>query len=422
VALLTGVLAYTPPTRLEASAAWSDEQDGWIVTLDSSTPLRQYHAFFFDTRGRLVDRFSHRSKQPASRRQQFVVPGNSGQRRIVQIIGIDRWGARLEPVHLSLFPEEDTTNQRKFELQIEHLDNGIIFQVSSDYYLPVSPEILLRTGEGIQRYPTRMVSPVDFVSPTLCLARVVGLKEVIIRVNLNPAYEVRFPVAGAVIAPAERGRLADPSGNTLLEFHPETFYDSTFVWFSPADVSPPDGSRFVMLPVKVGPFTRPFKEPMGLQMLVPTTRLLPDHAGIFYLDQKTGWEFMTPAGPTDPDNLIETRTYRALTTSAEVFALLEETEPPLIELKAPGNGATYRRRDLRRIHFNVEDRVAGIKDETAISLTLDRKPRIFEYNTFRKAVTYELPAPLQRGEHEIVITASDQLGNTATRTVTFYIR
>ncbi len=421
VAVLKGVLAYTPPTRLEAAAAWSDDENGWVITLDSSTPLRKYHLFFFDIRGRQVDQFSHHVKQPAGRQQRFVIPRTTGWRRIVQIVGVDRWGARLEPVHLSLISNKDITRQRKFTFQIEHLDNGVIFQVSSDYYLPLPPELLLRTGEGVQRYTTRMVSPVDFVSPTFYLSQLAGLEEVIIRVNLDPAYEVRLPVAGVVVPPAERRRLTDISGNIQLDFRPGTFYDSTFVWLSHSEAPPPDGARLVTLPVKAGPLTRPYKGPASLKMLAPTNRLLPDHAGIFYLDQRTGWEFMTPAGSASPDDLIETRAYRTLFTSGEVFALLEESEPPVIELLRPGDGATYRRGDLRRIRFNIEDRVAGIKDETAISLTLDGQPRIFEYNTFRKAVTYVLPALLQRGMHEMVIKATDQLGNTATRNVAFFI-
>jgi len=421
VAVLTGVLAYTPPTHLEAGAVWSDDENGWIVTLESSTTLREYHAFFYDARGRLVDQFSHRPKPATGKQQRFVVPKHPSQRCIIQIIGVDRWGAKLEPVHLSLMPAKDAARQRKFTLQIEHLDNGVALQVGSDYYLPTPPEILLRSDEGVERYHSRMVSPVDFLSPTFHIAQLAGLEEVIVRVNTSLAYEVRLPVTGLVIVPGERGRLADPSGNFLLEFHPRTCYDSTFVWLSQADASPPDGARFVLLPMKMGPVTRPFKGAMGLQIQVPGNRSLPDHAGIFYLDQKTGWEFMTPAGPSSRDKLIETRAFRTLATSGEVFALLEETEPPVIELKAPGEGATYRRRDLSRIRFNVEDRVAGIKDETAISLTLDGKTRIFEYNTYRKTVTYVLPTPLRRGEHEMVITATDQLGNTITRTITFFI-
>ena len=416
------VVAYTPPTHLEASAKWSPEENGWIVTLNSTAPLRSYHVFYFDVRGRQVDQFSHRILQPAGKRQRFVVPRKTGWRRIIQIIGVDRWGARLEPVHVSLIPTDDVTRRRRFSLLTEHLDNGVAFQVSSDYYLPIAPEVLLRTDQEVSRYRTRMVSPVDFVAPTLHLAQLQGLREVIIRVRLNPTYEVRLPVTSTVADSGSQGFLADPSGTFRFEFRPGTFYDSTYVWLSDAQVSLPDGAQWVVNPIEVGPITRPYQGPAGIRMQVPPNRLLPEHAGIFYLDREEGWEFLKPVGSTHPEELIRTRTYRAITTSGEVFALLEESDPPQIELREPEKGATYRRGDLRRLRFSIDDPVAGIKDETAITLALDGQPRIFEYNTHRKTVTYNLPAPLEQGDHEMIITAIDQLGNARADTIRFNIK
>ncbi len=421
VAVLRGTLAYTPPTRLTASSEWSDEENGWIVTLDSSAPLRQYHVFLFNIRGILTDQFSHRTDSLTSRQLQFVVPEGRGQRTILQIIGVDRWGARLEPVHLSLIPIDDVTLQRQFTLEIEHLDKGVVFQVSSDYYLPTPPEMLLRTSEGVHRYQTQMVSPVDFISPTFAVSQLIGLEEVIIRVDISPTYEVRLPVTGVVVPPDEHRQLANSSGSFQMEFPPGTFYDSTFVWLSHSSISPPSGAWFVTPLVKVGPYSIPYKGSAGIRMLAPANSPLPEHAGIFYLDQRNGWEFMTPAGSTLLENLIRTRTYRTLTTSGEVFALLEETDPPVIELQIPGDGGTYFRNDLDEIRFDVSDHLAGIKDETAITVTLDGQSRIFTYNISRETVTYDLPTPLRPGEHQLDITATDQLGNTATRTVIFFI-
>ena len=422
VATLTGVLAYTPPTRLKAAAAWSRRDKGWVVTLDASTPLRAYHAFIFNKRGEQLERFSHSLSQPLKRRQRFVVPGRASTGRIVQIVGVDRWGARLEPVHVSLMASEDLARQRQFTLQTQHLDSGVIFQITSDLYLPTAPEMLLRTNRGVHRYATRMVSPVAYLSPTFHLAQLEGLEEVIVRVDLSPPYEVRMPTVSKVAIPTERGQLADPGGNFVVDFRPGTFYDSTFVWLSQADVKPPRGARMVVLPIAVEPFTRPFKGPMRLQFTVPGNRLLPEHAGIFYLDAEDGWEFMDPAGSHTRAELVASRTYRTLSSSGEIFALLEENDPPHIQFREPDAGATYRRADLQRIRINVEDTVTGIADETAISLTLDGMPRIFEYNTLRNLVTYVPPRPLSPGRHHMVVTATDQLGNTATHAIEFFIQ
>jgi hypothetical protein len=422
VTVLQGTLAHTPPTQVEVRAAPAEKKNGWIVTIDSSIPLREYHAFFYDIRGQQVDQFSHQVTKPTSQQLKFFVPGMRGHRRIIQIIGIDRWGARLKPVHVSLIPVDDVTRRRRFDILTEHFESGIAFQVSSSFYLPTAPQILVRTANDIQRYQTQMVSPVDFISPVLLPSQVTDVRELLIRVNLNPVYEVRLPITSTIAEPGTKGRLVSHDKTFIMHYRSDSFYDSTFVWLANSNVSAPDGAYFVNHPVEVGPFTRPFRRHVYIQFTVPSNQLLPEHAGVFYLDRKEGWTFMPPAGSSTPEDLIRSRSYTSIASSGEIFALLEENDPPAIELRIPGEGATYTRSDLRRIVFTVEDQVAGIKDETAVSLTLDDHPRIFEYNTHRKTVAYALPGPLEPGEHDLIINATDQLGNTRTDSVTFFIR
>jgi hypothetical protein len=267
-----------------------------------------------------------------------------------------------------------------------------------------------------------MVSPVDYISPVLLPSQTVGVKELLIRVNLSPVYEVRLPITSTIAEPGTKGRLVSHDGTFALHYRSDSFYDSTFVWLANSDVSAPDGAHFVNHPVEVGPLTRPFRRHVYIQFTVPSNQLLPKHAGVFYLDRKEGWTFMPPAGPSSPKNLIRSRSYTSIANSSEIFALLEDSDPPVIELRMPGEGATYTRSDLRKIVFLIKDQVAGIKDETAVSLTLDDHPRIFEYNTHRKTVTYALPGPLDSGEHDLIISATDQVGNTRTDSVTFLIR
>jgi len=423
VAVLKGVLAHTPPTELNAAAEWSDDDDGWIVTLDASTPLRQYHVFFFNIRGHQEDTFSYRVPPNMGKRVQFLVPRSQGRRRILQIIGIDQWGAKLAPVHLSLIPIDDVTRQRQFTLHTEHSEKAVIFQVSSDFYLPFAPEILLRNKDKVSRFSTQAVSPVDFLSPPFYLAQLEGLEEIIVRVvGLKPSYEVRIPITGLVVPPGQRKQLSDKEGHVLVEFLPGTFYDSTFVWLNSADIPQPEDGAFILRPVEIEPYTRPFAAPMGIQIKVPVNQVLPGHAGIFYLDRRNGWEFMKPAGSLDQENLIKTRTYRTLATSGEVFALIEELSPPVIEFWTPDQGGTYASYDLSRIRLKVSDAMAGIADENAISVLLDGVPLIFEYNTYRETVSYELSGFLPPGEHQLQVSAIDQVGNRATKTITFMVR
>ena len=422
VAILRGVLAKTPPTTLSAGAEWSDDENGWIVTLDSSTPLRAYHVFFFTVRGLQQGSFSQTPSSNVAKTIRFVVPQQRGNQRILQIVAIDRWGVRLEPIHVSLIPAEEITQERVFTLLMDSGPNQMAIQISSDLYLPQAPEAVLVTKTGAYRYATSMVSPTAFLIPPLPMSRLVGLEKIIVRVPLEPPYEVHIPVYGVVVPPESRQQLTDPEGLLRLEFRPGTFYDSTFVSYKTVEVDPPDSGSYIIRPIQIGPATIPLRGPMGLQMKVPKNRMLVDHAGIFYLDDDDGWTFMEPAGEASRENLVKTRAYRTLATSGDIFALIEENEPPEIDVRNPGAGATYSSADFSTVRAIVRDHLAGIADEQAISMKLDNKEMLFEYNTHRDAVTYTLPRRLNPGDHQLILSAVDQLGNFAADTVNFVIR
>ena len=62
------------------------------------------------------------------------------------------------------------------------------------------------------------------------------------------------------------------------------------------------------------------------------------------------------------------------------------------------------------------NRKSGIKDETNIKVQIDdEKPVIFQYNTYRKQVTYKLDKKMPEGPHELNIEVSDNVGNNSNK-------
>ena len=52
----------------------------------------------------------------------------------------------------------------------------------------------------------------------------------------------------------------------------------------------------------------------------------------------------------------------------------------------------------------------------------DEKPLIFEYNTYRKQVSYKLNKKMLPGKHELNIEAYDNVGNRTSIRNQFYIK
>ena len=106
--------------------------------------------------------------------------------------------------------------------------------------------------------------------------------------------------------------------------------------------------------------------------------------------------------------------------SGGIYAVIKEKNPPIVTNIYPGNDGSYYLDDFRKIEFNVVDNESGIYDETSIKLLIDdTKPVIFEYNTYRKQVTYKLDKKLFSGNHTLSIDVVDNVGNKTYKKIGF---
>ena len=69
---------------------------------------------------------------------------------------------------------------------------------------------------------------------------------------------------------------------------------------------------------------------------------------------------------------------------------------------------------LKSLSFFTKDKLSGIRDENNITVILDNTPIIFEYNSYRKQVLYELDSFLNLGTHLLTIQIVDNVGNKKT--------
>ena len=137
--------------------------------------------------------------------------------------------------------------------------------------------------------------------------------------------------------------------------------------------------------------------------------------GIFYYDQKAGWTYL-PSKFSIVDRLLSAPLY-----SFEAVAVIEDTVPPRIYDFYPGQKASYSSPNFTTISGKVEDDLAGIGKDKDIQMTLDGESLYFEYHPIKKEVRYRLDGFLGAGQYQLVITATDQVGNRSTKEITFSV-
>jgi hypothetical protein len=108
--------------------------------------------------------------------------------------------------------------------------------------------------------------------------------------------------------------------------------------------------------------------------------------------------------------------------SGEIFAIIEENNPPLFSDFIPDINGTYYSSDLEHMSFQVEDTFSGLEGETDVIVKLDDNSIIFEYNSYQKKIRYPLKYNLKKGTHSMYVQASDRVGNRSIVKGDFYIK
>jgi hypothetical protein len=146
----------------------------------------------------------------------------------------------------------------------------------------------------------------------------------------------------------------------------------------------------------------------------PDTISQPRQIGVCYRDRNE-WMFI--------DNKVNSanRTVSAKVFSLEDFAIMRDSEPPVLNIRSPHHGAVLRdRRPL--LIADVNDSTSGFESERSIEMRLDGQLLIAEYDPERELVQYKPKRDLLPGVHKLTVRAEDRCGNVARREAEFTVR
>ena len=222
--------------------------------------------------------------------------------------------------------------------------------------------------------------------------------------------------SGEIIYPDSSFQFELLDGQMLLTGKAHTFYDTTFVWSRPVNTSQPKEGQIITGPYFLKPYLIPFNNEIQLKMAIEPIYTT-SNIGIYYYDQKKNeWNYL-------PSQLAPDSMYISTSIlSGEIFAVIEENNPPKLSDFIPDLNGTYYSSDLEHISFNVIDSFSGIEGETDIIVKLDDNPVVFEYNSYQNKVRYPLKYNLKKGVHTLYVQASDKVGNRSIIKGEFFIK
>jgi hypothetical protein len=192
-------------------------------------------------------------------------------------------------------------------------------------------------------------------------------------------------------------------------FPPLALYDDTGVSInilnSSGKYSVPKKYRLFGKIYDLQPYTQAVDEGVRVSLALPMNHSSIKGVGLYYWDQKKGWQFI----PAKLDTA--SRSFTARVTSLEKFTLIQDSLPPSI---LPGQSL-----NLTSIHnhngvikFFIKDELSGIQSESMIQVYLDGQWQLFEYDPEEDLITLVIQTSLT-APAVLQISAEDNVGNSS---------
>lgn len=135
--------------------------------------------------------------------------------------------------------------------------------------------------------------------------------------------------------------------------------------------------------------------------------------GIGRLTEAGSWLWINPSFQND--------WLAAKSSRLGTFALLTDSEPPRISNVNPSDGSSISS-SFPKISCNITDNLSGIESDENISISLDGKWLIPEYDPETTQLKTYPRERLTKGKHQLDIIVSDRAGNSRTIKAAFYLK
>jgi hypothetical protein len=223
-------------------------------------------------------------------------------------------------------------------------------------------------------------------------------------------------LSGGIIYPDSSFHIGLLEDQLTVSGEANTFYDTTYIWAQSVVTSVPKEGEIISGPYYLRPYLIPFNNEIQLNIAVEPVHSTKNLGIYFYNQKKFEWNYL-------PSQLTSDSLYMNTSIlSGEIFALIEENNPPEFSDFIPHMNGIYYSSDLEHISFYVEDTFAGLEGETDVIVKLDDNSIVFEYNSYQNKVRYPLRYNLKKGPHTMYVQASDRVGNRSIVKGDFYIK
>jgi hypothetical protein len=333
---------------------------------------------------------------------------NVKQPSLIRLVVIDEFGLESDPIYFALGLDEVYTNplKDKIKLNLEHdfKDGFLKFRLMFDQVLMKKPQLLLKVG-GFEFQPLfiKQINEKSYeVIYPFAEARV---KDVMLKIRCQSVFGDSATFARKVplsmASPLYGGEAVSQDGMAKISIDSGTVHKN--VQLQIEEIKPRKRLRRKGEIYSFDPKDVPFAKHARVSLSYKGRSCNPEKLALYEYKNK-GWRFVG----NKLDSNEETVSGKVKCLSS--YAVLEDERAPRIKIIYPKKWQRTRH-NLPLIYVKISDDLSGFGRKDGITVTVDGKWIIPEYDP-EKGILKTRPAqPLSPGWHTLKIVAKDMVGN-----------
>lgn len=303
-----------------------------------------------------------------------------------------------------------------FNPELIQLEKGTIFQLQTNINKSDIILAFIEKSDMLLTFPLIKIDADKYVSEMInsYLFKDANFCGFLIYLNTIQRYEFEF-MPRLILPDSIYQIFSDDSLCSILTNR--STYDTTLMWITkqtePPKINVANRNSNIY---ELQPYGIPFKNKVEVSLVVNEDSNLEQYAIYTYNKKKSKWNFENNSVDTINNSII------AITSIPNVFTVLEDTKPPWFNYTYPKNQQTYLKDKLKKIKIILDEDLSGINpSKEYLEVYLDGERIWVAYQPIKKEISYNLRNSLSSGEHNLLINIQDRSGNSASKTIKFFV-
>ena len=420
-AIIKGTVVGTFPTSINAEEIFRDEN---IITLAltpsrGSIPLKDVILYNFTPFGFVDKKVNIIEKSQVKDNLHVTFSSNDSKNRIIQIIGINKFGGMVQPSHWTNMSSTKSILEINPSLKISSSKEGVLFQIDLDKYIKTRAILKLANDNTFTSYKMNQVRPNAYITEKLDHDVVKDMDHVLVELYSNEKIkETRFHYQLKAIESKEETSIFSNDRNCIIHTKTGSLFQKNVLWIDKVKKFAEVKDGFHLSPVyQLQPYDLALKGKIEVQLKYNENLREHSNLGIYYYNQKNSdWEYLKT------ERLRNRFILSAELTDMEAITIIQDLSPPKIIKAFPENGGRYLSRDIKRIQINIDDKISGIEPkEKSFKLKFNGNDLYPAYQPIKKVVSYDFDNNLSAGQHKIEFTVKDRMSNELSKVIHFVV-